>query len=218
MNKKIKLSSRSLRIAAGTVIAGSLLVITGTNILAGLNATATATQNNSAGTLSLTTANNGVGFSQAIANLAPGDTVNRYVTLTNGGSLDAQQLGLSIAATGTSTLITDGVSPSTTKALTITVNSCTGGTWNPTTGVCSGTTNTEVATTTLGAMNSTKVFAISSNIASLATANLQIQVKLPDQNETTANGVAPANTIQNGAVTLNYLFSEAQRNPLTANS
>lgn len=218
MNKKIKLSSRSLRIAAGTVIAGSLLVITGTNILAGLNATATATQNNSAGTLSLTTANNGVGFSQAITNLAPGDTVNRYVTLTNGGSLDAQQLGLSIAATGTSTLITDGVSPSTTKALTITVNSCTGGTWNPTTGVCSGTTNTEVATTTLGAMNSTKVFAISSNIASLATANLQIQVKLPDQNETTANGVAPANTIQNGAVTLNYLFSEAQRNPLTANS
>lgn len=218
MNKKIKLSSRSLRIAAGTVIAGSLLVITGTNILAGLNATATATQNNSAGTLSLTTANNGVGFSQAITNLAPGDTVNRYVTLTNGGSLDAQQLGLSIAATGTSTLITDGVSPSTTKALTITVNSCTGGTWNPTTGVCSGTTNTEVATTTLSAMNSTKVFAISSNIASLATANLQIQVKLPDQNETTANGVAPANTIQNGAVTLNYLFSEAQRNPLTANS
>lgn len=218
MNKKIKLSSRSLRIAAGTIIAGSLLVITGTNILAGLNATATATQNNSAGTLSLTTANNGVGFSQAITNLAPGDTVNRYVTLTNGGSLDAQQLGLSIAATGTSTLITDGVSPSTTKALTITVNSCTGGTWNPTTGVCSGTTNTEVATTTLSAMNSTKVFAISSSIASLATANLQIQVKLPDQNETTANGVAPANTIQNGAVTLNYLFSEAQRNPLTANS
>lgn len=209
---------RMIRVAAGAVIAGSVLIITGTNILAGLNATATATQNDSAGTLSLTTSNNGVGFSQAITNLAPGDTVNRYVTLTNGGSLDAQALGLAISATGTPSLITDGVAPATNKALTVTVNSCSGGTWNPSTGVCSGTTNTEIATTTLSAMSSNHVFALSSNIASAATANLQIQVKLPDQNETTVNGVYPTNTVQNGSVALSYLFSEAQRNPLTSNN
>lgn len=210
--------NKVLRIAAGFIITGGVLTMVGSNVLAGLNATATATQSESAGNLSLTTTNNGVGFAQSISNLAPGDVVNRYVTLTNGGSLDAQTLGLSIAATGTATLITDGVAPATNKALTVTVTSCSGGIWNTSTGVCSGSTNTEIAATTLSAFNTNHVFANSATLASGATSNLQIQVKLPDQNETTVNGVLPTTTVQSGSVGLSYLFSEVQRNPLTLNS
>lgn len=42
--------------------------------------------------------------------LAPGDVVNRYVSLTNGDTLDAQALTLRVAATGSTELITDGSS------------------------------------------------------------------------------------------------------------
>ena len=44
-------------------------------------------------------------------------------------------------------LVTDGVSPSTTKAAQLTVQNCAGATWNTTTGVC-GTGGT--VTTLLG--------------------------------------------------------------------
>lgn len=194
------------------------MIVSGTNVLAGLNATVSATQNETSGTLILTNANNGVGFSQAITNLAPGDVVNRYVTLTNSGTLDAQALGLAISSTGTSTLITDGVTPNTNKAITVAVFSCTGGTWNTSTGVCSGTTNTEIAATSLSAFTSKKAFAVTSTLAASGTSNLQIQAVLPDQNETTVNGVLPTTTVQGGSVNLGYLFSEAQRTATTTNS
>lgn len=199
-----------LRLVATSVFTGSVILVAGTSVFAGLNATVSASQDDSTGTLILSTANNGTGFSQAISNLAPGDVVNRYVTLTNSGSLGAQTLGLSIASTGTPTLITDGVAPATNKALTVTVLSCTGGTWNTSTGACSGTTNTEIAETSLSAFTAQKVFAVSPTLAAGGNAKLQIRTKLPDQNETTVNGVLPSVTVQNGSATLSYLFNESQ--------
>jgi hypothetical protein len=210
--------SHHLRVVATSVFAGSLILVAGTSVFAGLNATVSASQTDSAGTLILSTANNGAGFSQPITNLAPGDVVNRYVTLTNSGTLASQSLGLSIAATGTSTLITDGIAPATNKALTITVLSCTGGTWNTSTGVCSGTTNTEISETSLSAFTSQKVFNVSPALAAGATSQLQIRTKLPDQNETTVNGVLPSVTVQNGSATLSYLFNQAQLAGATTNS
>lgn len=215
---KAKSASHHLRMVATSVFAGSLILVAGTSVFAGLNATVSASQVDSAGTLILSTANNGAGFSQAISNLAPGDVVNRYVTLTNSGTLDSQSLGLSIASSGSSTLITDGVAPATNKALTVTVLSCTGGIWNTATGVCSGTTNTEIAETSLSAFTTQKVFSVSPALAAGATSTLQIRTKLPDQNETTVNGVLPAVTVQNGSVTLSYLFNQAQLAGATTNS
>jgi hypothetical protein len=210
--------SHHLRVVATSVFAGSLILVAGTSVFAGLNATVSASQSDSAGTLILSTANNGAGFSQPITNLAPGDVVNRYVTLTNSGTLASQSLGLSIAATGTSTLITDGIAPATNKAVTVTVLSCTGGTWNTSTGVCSGTTNTEISETSLSAFTSQKVFSVSPALAAGATSQLQIRTKLPDQNETTVNGVVPTTTVQNGSATLSYLFNQAQLTGATSNS
>lgn len=210
--------SHNVRLVTTSVFAGSVILMAGTSVFAGLNATVSASQDNSAGTLILSVANNGTGFSQAITNLAPGDVVNRYVTLTNSGSLDSQSLGLSISSTGTSTLISDGIAPATNKALTVTVLSCSGGNWNTSTGVCSGTTNTEIAETTLSAFTAQKVFAVSPSLPSGGTSKLQIRTKLPDQNETTVNGVLPSVTVQNGSATLSYLFNQAQLPGTSTNS
>lgn len=211
------LTSRSLKIGTiATVLTGAVLIF-GNSVFAGLNATVSAANSSNSGTLVLSSANNGVGFSQSVSNMAPGDVVNRYITLTNGGTLDAQALGLAVTATGTNTLISDGVSPATNKALTLAVTSCSGS-WNTTTGTCTGTTNTEIAATTLGAFASKKNFAINPTLATSGSLNLQLQLTLPDQAETTVNGQAPANTVQGGSVSLAYLFSEAQRTATTLNS
>lgn len=215
---RLLMAGRHLRVVAASVIAGSVILVTGTSIFAGLNATVSASQTeDKAGTLVLLSAKDGTGVDgQNIQNLAPGDVVNRYVTLTNSGTLNAQGLGLAITATGTPTLITDGTGSNTNKALTVTVNSCSGS-WNTSTGVCTGTSANEIAETSLSAFTAQKNFT-NSNLAASGSIKLQIQVKLPDQNETTTNGNLPSTTVQNGSVALSYLFSEAQRTATTTNS
>lgn len=218
MNKSVHLNSKKLRIVAISVIFGATVFTASVNVFASLNATATVNHDVAVGTLKLSQSalSGSAGLSQTISNMAPGDVVNRYVTLLNGGSLEAKDLGLAIAATGTGTLITDGVGN---KALTVAVNSCSG-TWNTSTGACSGgTISNEVAATPLNSFTSKQNFAVSKVLAATSgTVNLQIQVTLPDQNETTVNGVAPAVTVQNGLVTLNYTFSESQRLASASNS
>lgn len=217
MNGKKLNGSRFLKVTAVMGTIGGAFLILGSSVFAGLNATVSASNSSTSGTLALSSTNNGVGFSQSVSNLAPGDVVNRYITLTNGGTLDAQSIGLAVTATGTSTLINDGISPATNKALTLAVYSCSG-TWNTTTGACSGTTNTEIAATPLGSFATKKGFAVTPTMLANGAQNLQLQLTLPDQSETTVNGVAPANTVQGGSVSLSYLFSEAQRTAATSNS
>jgi hypothetical protein len=45
-----------------------------------------------------------------------------------------------------------------------------------------------------------------------------MKIELPNQNETTVNGVFPANTVQNGSVNVTYTFDLAQRATSTTNS
>jgi hypothetical protein len=203
---------------AAAVAGGAILVTTGFGVWASLNATAfnTSPQAISSGTLALTMAANGNGFSQAITNMAPGDVVNRYVDLTNSGNLDAQGLTLGIVATGSSALITDGTTPATTKALKVSVNSCSGS-WAPTTGVCTGSTTALLPATTLSSF-STAQSLISGAIAKSAVTHLQVSVQLPDQTETTANGATPTTTIQGQTANLTYTFTESQRTATNTNS
>ena len=83
-------SKKSWRPFAGAAIIISVAAIAGQSVLASLNATAfnTAAQNINAGTLELDLANSDNGFGTSIANVVPGDVINRYVTLTNSGTLD----------------------------------------------------------------------------------------------------------------------------------
>ncbi|HWC35258.1 MAG TPA: TasA family protein [Mycobacteriales bacterium] len=202
---------------AVAVTGGALLMTAGFGVWASLNATAfnASPQAVSSGTLSLTLADNGAGFSSAISNMAPGDVVNRYVDLTNGGNLDATGLTLAVSATGSSALITDGTSPAT-KALKVAVTSCSGS-WNNSTGVCTGSTTSLLASTTLSALSSAQSL-IAGSIAAGAVEHLQVAVTLPDQTETTTNGSAPGTTIQGQTANLTYTFQESQRTATTTNS
>jgi len=78
--------NRRTTLAALVAVGG--LILTAGGVYAGLNAVATNTtpQTVTSGTLKLTMANDGVGFSQNISDVAPGDVVNRFVDLTNGGT------------------------------------------------------------------------------------------------------------------------------------
>ena len=213
-----KVRQSSWRAIAGAVITISIAAIAGQSVIASLNATAfnTVAQGINSGTMKLDLANNGNGFGQNISNLVPGDTVNRYVTLTNSGSIDGIGLTLKTAQTGTATLINDGTGGATNKALRLSVKSCSVA-WNTTTGVCSGTETTELAATQIGALTSATSLS-SSTMASGAVKYLQMKIELPDQNETTVNGVLPANTVQGGSVNVTYTFDLAQRLATTTNS
>lgn len=213
-----KVRQSSWRAIAGAVITISIAAIAGQSVIASLNATAfnTVAQGINSGTMKLDLANNGNGFGQNISNLVPGDTVNRYVTLTNSGTIDGIGLTLKTAQTGTATLINDGTGGATNKALRLSVKSCSVA-WNTTTGVCSGTEATELAATQIGALTSATSLS-SSTMASGAVKYLQMKIELPDQNETTVNGVLPANTVQGGSVNVTYTFDLAQRLAASNNS
>ncbi|HEX7307206.1 TasA family protein [Lentzea sp.] len=202
---------------AFAAVGTATLVAMGTGVWATLSATATNTtpEQVTSGTLKLTMANNGTGFSQNITNMAPGDVVNRYVDLTNGGTLDGQALTLQVAATGSPQLVTDGT---TSKALRVSVMQCTGGTWNAGTGACTGGTASSVLAATPLSGLASAVSLLPGSFASGGTTRLQVSVQLPDQAETTVNGVAPAGTIQGQSVSLTYTFNETQRNATTTNS
>jgi hypothetical protein len=206
------------RLVAGAVMALSAAAIVGQGVLASLNATAfnTVAQNVNAGTLKLTLADNGAGFTQSISNLAPGDVVNRYVTLKNDGSLDGINLSLKTTQTGTPSLISDGVGALTNKALRLTVSSCPVA-WNPTTGLCNGTEALEITATPLNILGNATNFT-SASMSAGAFKYLKMSLQLPDQNETTVNGQVSANTVQGGTVAITYTFDFAQRVATTTNS
>lgn len=203
------------RMIAAVSVAALGLAVTGGGVFAALNATAnnTTAQSIGSGTLSLTMADNGAGFSQAVSNMAPGDVVNRYVNLTQGSTLDAKALTLGVSAGAATKLTTDA-----TNGLHVTVTQCSGGTWTPGTGVCTGTTSVLVTNAALSTLASTPASVVSGALAKSSVLNLQISTTLPDQTETTANGVTPAGTIQGLSSALTWTFSETQRTESTTNS
>lgn len=206
------------RSAAATAIFLSLAVTIGQGVVASLNATVSnvTAQTLSSGTMKLDLANAGNGFSTNISNLAPGDVVNRYVTLTNSGSLDGIGLSVKTTQSGTASLITDGIGAVTTKALKLTVTAC-DVPWNTSLGICGGNSSGEIPATVIGSLTSATAFT-NGSMNSGGVKYLQMKIELPNQNETTVNGLYPANTVQGGSVSINYTFDLAQRIAATTNS
>lgn len=208
-------SHRSTRrlVAAGTLAATGLLLTTG-GVYAALNATAfnTTAQASDSGTLRLTMTNNGVGFSTAVSNLAPGDVVNRYVNLLNGGTLDAAGLTLGVTDTVNSKLTTD-----VTNGLRVTVSSCPTA-WTPGSGTCATTPTTLVTNVPLATLKTTPSTLAATPVAAGASTFLRVAVTLPDQTETTVNGALPTGTIQGLNAALTWTFTETQRAATTTTS
>jgi spore coat-associated protein N len=203
------------RTTVGIAFAGIGLAITGFGVYAGLNAVATNTSPTqvSSGTLKLTMADNGAGFTSTVSGMAPGDTVNRYVDLTNGGTLDAKNLTLAASDANSTLLSTDA-----TKGLHVTVTQCTSGVWTASTGACAGgSTSVLLASTALSALSSAQSL-VSGAVAQGTVLHLQVKVVLPDETETTTNGNLPAGTVQNLTAQITWTFSEDQRTATTTNS
>lgn len=197
------------RPAAAAVASAAVLAVPGAGIWASLTAQATGVAAVQSGSLKLTLADSGsAGFGQSVANTAPGDAVNRYVTLTNTGTLAGRTLTLQIAASGTPTLITDGTG---TRALRVSVAHCDQA-WSAT-----GTCGTPAGPTTLlnnavlGSLATPTPFSGVTSAAVGAVLNLKVSIVLPDQNEHAVNGVVAGPSVQNGAVNLTYTFAQSQR-------
>jgi hypothetical protein len=205
-----------LALAGTAAVVG--LSITGLGVFAGLNAIAnnTSPQGVSSGTLKLTmsAATGSAGFSSAVSNLAPGDVVNRYVSLSNGGSLDGSNLTLSAADATPTKLTTDA-----TNGLHVTVTECVGGTWTVASGTCTGvgaTTTTLLNNAAVSTLSTAQTL-VSGAVPAGTTLPLQVSLTLPNQNETTTNGTLPGSTIQGLSASLTWTFGETQRTATTTN-
>jgi len=205
---------------AAVVAVGGLLLTAG-GVYAGLNAIATNTtpQTVTSGTLKLTMANNGAGFSQNISDMAPGDVVNRFVDLTNGGTLDAQNLTLTVADGTPTKLTTDA-----TNGLHVTVLACTTAAWvvnaltNTATCADIGGPTTVVNNSALATVSATPASLVAGAVPQGSVYHYEISLTLPNQNETTTNGTLPVGTIQGLSASLTWTFNELQRSATTTNS
>lgn len=217
-------SRHSARTLAAAAFAIGALAITGAGVYAGLTADATNTspESVSSGTLKLTMAaeTGAASLTTAVSNMAPGDIDNRYIVLSNNGTLAGKNLGLSVAD-GTGSVL----SSSATKGLSVSVTRCSGP-YIPATGFCSasvatplvaGTETTYLAKTSLSALGSRTAFAGGINPAASASYNLKVSVHL-DGTENVVNGSLPVGTMQGLTATLTYTFSEDQRDAVTTNS
>jgi hypothetical protein len=202
-------------IAGVAVMGGTALV--SSSVFASLTATATNTSGGSVstGTLSLTQAASGVagitgGFTTAITAMGPGDTVNRYINLTNGGTLDAINPTLSIAATPSNALTTSAGA-----GIQVFIQNCTVDWTNL--GGCTGTKTTVLAATPASSLGTAAALTLPSTLAG-AVSHLQISLSLPAGSENVLNGVLPGGTIQGLTTAITWTFNETERTGTTTNS
>ena len=193
---------------AAAAAAGSVLLVAGFGVWASLNAEATGVQEVNTGTLRLSLADAGTaGFAQTVANMGAGDSQSRYVTLTNGGSLEGRNLTMKVAATGDQVLIADGAE---TAALRVTVANCDVAWAN---GVCSAPL-TVIDNVMLGDLASAEAFSGVDAIAADRVFNLKVTVALPEQDELYRDGVlvnSDTQSVQGKTAKLDYTFAETQR-------
>ncbi|MFL6237893.1 MAG: TasA family protein [Actinomycetes bacterium] len=207
-------SRRARRTAGAAAFMLLGLAVTGAGVYAALNATAfnTSPQNVTSGTvkLSLSATAPSAGFTSAITNMAPGDVVNRYIDLTNNGTLATQALTLSaVDATGTK-LTSDA-----TNGLHVTVTSCPIPWVQVGAGTCVGGT-TLLNNVPVSSLISSPSTLVAGTVA--ASYALQFSITLPDQTETTTNGTLPANTIQGLSASMTWTFGESQRTATNTSS
>jgi hypothetical protein len=190
-----------------TIVVAAALGGTGlvaTNVFAALTATATNTSGGSVttGTLRLTlsdSAGSG-GFTSAITNMGPGDTVNRYIDLTNIGTLDGASPTLQLSAPAANALTTNS-----STGLQISIAACS----------IAWVAGTSTPAATLVA--SAQSLNLPSSLAG-STNRLKISIALPAGNENVLNGVLPVGTVQGLTSAITWSFTVVERAAITSNS
>ncbi len=194
-----------ITIVAAAAIGGAGMV--SSNVFAALTATATNTSGGqvTTGTLKLTMAPSSVsgitnGFTTTIANIGPGDTYNRYIDLTNGGTLDGMTPTLQLVTSDTNTLV-----ESATAGLQIAIAGCSQAFTSG--GDCGGTPTTVLTSTSAKTL---KTSATSITLPTLLAAGvnyLKVSVSLPASTENVLNGNLPVGTIQGLTANLTWTFT-----------
>lgn len=209
----ISLSRKAgLRMAGVGVIGAAVIVAAnGPGVFAGLKAEADTVANPMAATTgTLVLALDGVAsFDDAISGMAPGDSGVRYVQLNNTGTLGARNLKVKIAASGDSVLTTGD------KALRVKVESCSVAF---AAGACSdaGGAATQVSNQVVSGLSTFASFAVPVTLDAGDSVFVKVTTSLPDADETTTNGTAPAGTVQGKSASLVYTFQQAQNEAVTA--
>ena len=210
MKKLVTVGSFGAKIAIviTATVGGTALV--GSSVFASLTATAfnTGAHSVTSGTLKLTQAASGAsaGFVTPVTALAPGDTINRFIDLTNGGTLNGASMTLKLAE-ATATTLTGAVA-----GLTVTVKECTTA-YTVATGVCGGTETPVLATTTANTLATAQTFSVAAaDLVAGAVSRLKFAITLPASNEVTTNGVLPGSTIQGVTSALTWTITETQSN------
>ena len=203
-------------IIAAAAIGGAGLV--SSNVFAALTATASNTTGGSVttGTLSLTLAPSSVsgltgGFTTAITAMGPGDTVNRYIDLTNAGTLDGATPTLAITTADSNTIVNNAVT-----GLQVTISACTVAWTN--TGTCSGTTTSVIASTPVSTLKTSAQSITLPTVLATGVNRLKVAISLPAGSENTVNGVLPVGTVQGLTAALTWQFTVTERSAVTTNS
>lgn len=216
ISSKVILAQATKALAISAAALGAVGLIS-SSVYASLTATASNTSGGaiSSGTLKLTQAPSSVvgitgGFATAITDLAPGDTVRRYIDLSNTGTLDAATVSLQTAASVSNALTTNG-----TAGLQVTISECSVPWTNA--GVCAPGATSVLAQTSLLNMASAQSLTLSSVLAGTVN-HLQFVITLPVGSEVTVNGALPVGTIQGLSTALTWTFTETLRTNTNTNS
>ena len=216
--KKIFLAASSLPAKIGIVLIAAVggISLVSSSVFAVLTATASnaTPMQIQTGILSLTmqpssTVGIGAGFTTNVTNMAPGDSIVRFVDVNQGSTLAGQLPTLKITPSAPTTLTTDAV-----NGLQVSIQACSVA-WSYTSpnASCSGTTTTVLAATSVNALTSGTALN-AANFSTLVNASnkLQVTLSLPAGSEITSNGTPPPSTTVQGVTTsLTWYFGETLR-------
>jgi spore coat-associated protein N len=193
--------STAQKLLATVAVLGAAASIAGLGTYATWTSTTSQSQSISSGTVTIALGATGAATNRlniGASALAPGDTIQRSVDLTNSGSLDLASVTLTTTAPTSSLLDTDA-----TNGLQMVIDKCSQA-WTeagpPYTYTCGGTTSSVVASRAVIGSNLSL-----SNLGATtagATDHLRVTLTLPS---------GAGNTLQNQSSTISYAFTGTQR-------
>lgn len=193
-----------ITIIAVAAVGGTGMVTS--NVFAALTATATNTSGGqiTTGTLKLTmapsaTAGTTAGFSTVIDKVGPGDTFNRYINLTNAGTLDGMTPTLQLITSDTNTLV-----ESATAGLQVSIAGCATA-WTITF-TCTGGSTVVLASTPAKTLKTAATAITLPTLLASGVNYLKVSITLPPSNENVLNGTLPSGTIQGLTANLTWTF------------
>jgi spore coat-associated protein N len=196
-----KRTSATQKLLATIAVLGAAASIAGLATFATFTSTTSASHTISSGTVTIALGATGASTNRlniGASGIAPGDTIQRSVDLTNSGSLNLASVTLTTSASPSSLLDTD-----TTNGLQMVIDKCSQA-WTesgpPYTYTCGGTTSSVLASQAVIGTNMT-LSNLSSTTAG-ATDHLRVTLTLPS---------GAGNSLQNQSSTISYTFTGTQR-------